>query len=84
MYKSGYTKGLKVPKSERASESTSFEQEGYYTFGFKAFAAEKMPLSHRAKGFRERTIEMPCIFGLPEYIFRMFLIMQMIQSTMRC
>jgi hypothetical protein len=66
MYKSGYTRGLKVPKSEKASESLGFEQEGYYTFGFKAFAAEKMPLSHRAKGFRERTIEMPCTFGLPE------------------
>jgi hypothetical protein len=47
MYKSGYTRGLKVPKSEKASESLGFEQEGYYTFGFKAFAAEKMPLSHR-------------------------------------
>ena len=36
-------------------------------FGLKAFAAEKMPSSHKAKGFRERTIEMPCSFGLPDY-----------------
>jgi hypothetical protein len=67
MYKSGYTKGLKVPKSEKTSESQGYEQEGYNVFGFKAFAAEKMPSSHKAKGFRERAIEMPCSFGLPEY-----------------
>jgi hypothetical protein len=67
MYKSGYTKGLKVPKSEKSSESQGYEQEGYNIFGFKAFAAERMPFSHKAKGFRERTIEMPCSFGLPEY-----------------
>jgi hypothetical protein len=67
MYKSSYTKGLKVPKSEKTSESQGYEQEGYNVFGFKAFAAERMPSSHKAKGFRERTIEMPCSFGLPEY-----------------
>jgi hypothetical protein len=67
MYKSGYTKGLKVPKNEKTSESQGYEQEGYNVFGFKAFAAESMPFSHKAKGFRERTIEMPCSFGLPEY-----------------
>jgi hypothetical protein len=33
----------------------------------KAFAAEKRPSSHKAKGFNERTIEMPCTFGLPDY-----------------
>jgi hypothetical protein len=67
MYKSGYTKGLKVPKSEKTGESQGYEQEGYNVFGFKAFAAERMPSSHKTKGFRERTIEMPCSFGLPEY-----------------
>jgi hypothetical protein len=66
MYKSGYTKGIKVPKSEKPSESEGFEQEGYYTYGFKAFAAERMPSSTRAKGFKDRTIQMPCSFGLPE------------------
>jgi hypothetical protein len=67
MYKSGYTTGLKVPKNEKSSEMKHFEQEGYYTFGFKAFAAEKRPTSHKAKGFNDRTVEMPCTFGIPEY-----------------
>jgi hypothetical protein len=67
MYKSGYTKGFKVPKSEKPSESLGFEQEGYHTFGFKAFAAERMPVSTKAKGFRDRTIQMPCSFGFPEH-----------------
>jgi hypothetical protein len=67
IYKSGYTKGLKVPKSEKTGDSQGYEQEGYNVFGFKVFAAESMPFSHKAKGFRERTIEMPCSFGLPEY-----------------
>jgi hypothetical protein len=67
MYKSGYTKGIKVPKSEKGSDSERFEQEGYYTYGFKAFAAERMPSSSRSKGFKERIIKMPCSYGLPEY-----------------
>jgi hypothetical protein len=67
MYKSGYTTGMKVPKNEKSSEMKQFEQEGYYTFGFKAFAAEKRPTSHKAKGFNDRTVEMPCTFGIPEY-----------------
>jgi hypothetical protein len=67
MYKSGYTKGFKVPKNEKPSESLGFEQEGYYTYGFKAFAAERMPSSFRAKGFKERIIKMPCSFGYPEH-----------------
>ena len=67
MYKSGYTTGMKVPKNEKSSEMKHFEQEGYYTFGFKAFAAEKRPTSHKAKGFNDRTVEMPCTFGIPEH-----------------
>lgn len=67
MYASGYTTGLKVPRSEKGSEMQIFEQEGYNTFGFKAYGAEKRPTSHRAKGFNDRTIEMPCTFGIPQY-----------------
>lgn len=67
MYKSGYTKGFKVPKNEKTSDSVGYDQEGYNLFGFKAFAAERRPVSHKAKGFNERTIEMRCGFGLVDY-----------------
>ena len=67
MYKSGYTKGIKVPKTEIKNNSEGYEQEGYYTYGFKVFTAEKRPASTRAKGFNERTIELHCTYGLPEY-----------------
>jgi cytochrome c len=50
-YKRYNTKGLKVPKTEKTN-SEGYEQEGYYTFGFKAFAAEKKTHHHiGAKGF---------------------------------
>ena len=49
IYKSGYTKGYKVPKSLKPSESEgAFEQEGFYTYGFKAYAAETTPASLKA------------------------------------
>jgi hypothetical protein len=35
--------------------------------GFKAFAAEKLPDSVIAKGFNQRTIELPCVYGFPQY-----------------
>jgi hypothetical protein len=66
MYKSGYTKGLRVPKNEKVNSDT-YEQEGYHTFGFKAFAAEKMPSSHKAKGLKERIVQLKCTYGIPEY-----------------
>jgi hypothetical protein len=67
LYKSGYTKGFKVPKNLKPSESAGvYEQEGYYTFGLKAFTAEEKPTSANAKGFNERLVEMACEYGIPE------------------
>ena len=37
------------------------------TFCFKAFAAERLPDSMKAKGFNERVLEILCTYGFPAY-----------------
>ncbi|NAL78052.1 hypothetical protein [Nitrososphaera sp. AFS] len=66
IYKSGYTTGIRVTRNDDET-STGRRQDGYCTFGFKAFAAEKLPDSIKAKGFRERTVEIKCQAGSPKY-----------------
>ena len=39
----------------------------FYTFCFKAFAAERTPDSIKAKGFNQRIIELYCSPGFPQY-----------------
>ena len=64
IYKNGYTTGHPVHRTD-----TSFgrKQIKFNTFCFKAFGAERLPDSVKAKGFNQRTIELPCIYGFPQY-----------------
>lgn len=62
--KNGYTTGYPVLRTDTSSGR---KQQRYNTFCFKAFAAEKTPDSVRAKGFNQRIVELPCVYGFPEY-----------------
>ena len=62
--KNGYTKGFPVA---RIDTSNGRKQYRYFTFCFKAFAAERLPDSVKAKGFNQRTIPLSCIYGIPQY-----------------
>jgi hypothetical protein len=62
--KNGYTTGYPVLRTDTSSGR---KQQRYNTFCFKAFAAEKTPDSVRAKGFNQRIVELPCVYGFPQY-----------------
>jgi hypothetical protein len=64
IYKNGYTTGIPYFRTD-----TSFGrmQLKFNTYGFKAFAAERLPDSVKAKGFKQRIIELPCVYGFPKY-----------------
>ena len=64
IYKNGYTTGRPVLRTDTSYGRKQFK---FNTFCFKAFAAEKLPDSVRAKGFNERIIELPCVYGFPQY-----------------
>ena len=66
IYKNGYTTGYPV---FRMLETTSAKrkQTRLNTFGFKAFAGERLPDSTKAKGFNERVIEIHCTYGFPKH-----------------
>lgn len=64
-YKNGYTTGKPVIRNED-TESGRIPQK-FFTFGWKALAAERLPDSIIAKGFLDRSLVMPCTYGFPEY-----------------
>ncbi|HLN34066.1 MAG TPA: hypothetical protein VK250_02160 [Nitrososphaeraceae archaeon] len=64
IYKNGYASGFPV---YRTDTTYGRKQYRYFTFCFKAFAAEKTPDSLKAKGFNQRIIELHCSPGFPEY-----------------
>lgn len=64
IYKVGYTAGAKV---SRIDTSFGRKQIGFWTYCFKAFAAERSPDSVRGKGFNERTFVIQCSIGYPKY-----------------
>jgi hypothetical protein len=64
VYKNGYTTGFPY---HRTDTSSGRRQLKFNTFCFKAFAAEKLPDSVKAKGFKQRIIELPCVYGSPRY-----------------
>lgn len=64
IYKVGYTAGTKV---SRIDTSFGRKQLGFWTYCFKAFAAERSPDSVRGKGFNERTFVIQCSIGYPKY-----------------
>jgi hypothetical protein len=64
VYNNGYTTGKPYV---RIDTSVGRQQNKFNTFGFKAVAAEKLPDSVIAKGFRQRIIELRCVYGCPAY-----------------
>lgn len=64
-YKNGYTTGKPVIRNDD-SELGRIPQK-FFTFGWKALAAERLPDSVIARGFLDRTLVMTCLFGFPEY-----------------
>jgi hypothetical protein len=65
IYKNGYVSGVRIPRNDKENFG-SLNQNGYYTYGFKAFAAERSPDSTKAKGFKSRTVEINCIADIPD------------------
>jgi hypothetical protein len=67
-YKNGYTKNHPVfRQDENGNENGGRIPRKYYTFGFKAFAAEQLPDSVIAQGFLQRVIVLKCVYGFPLY-----------------
>jgi hypothetical protein len=64
IYKNGYTVGFPVLRTDTAYGRKQFK---FNTFCLKAFAAERLPDSIRARGFNQRIIEIPCLYGFPQY-----------------
>ncbi len=62
IFKSGYTKGKKVPRVDVDRE----EQNAYCTYGFKAYAGEELSDSRKAIAFNTRCIPLKCTPGVPE------------------
>ena len=65
IYKNGYTTGQPVLRMD--NDNSGRMQYRFFTFGFKAFSAEKLPDSVKARGFLQRVIDLPCIYGFPHY-----------------
>jgi hypothetical protein len=55
IFKNGYTCGFPVA---RVDTSQGRKQYRFFTFGFKAFSAERLPDSVTAKGFNQRIVEL--------------------------
>jgi hypothetical protein len=72
-YKSSYRAGVKVTRiydnnsSPVNSKRKSSRQNGFFLFGFKMFASEKMPDKIKSKGFLERIIPLKAVSGDPSY-----------------
>ncbi len=64
IHRNGYTTGNRV---HRTDTSHGRKQDAYNTFCFKAFAAERLPDSLKAKGFNQRIIELLCTYGFPTH-----------------
>lgn len=62
IYKNGYTTGRPILKTDTTYGRKQYK---FNTFCFKAFAAERLPDSVKAKGFNQRIIEIPCVYGFP-------------------
>ena len=67
-YKNGYTKNHPVfRQDENGNENGGRIPRKYYTYGWKAFAAEQLPDSVIVQGFLQRVIVLKCVYGFPEY-----------------
>ena len=64
IYESGYCRGAsRIPKTELNSGRT---QEAFNT-GFKIFASESSLDNSKARGLRDRSFEILCFVGKPQY-----------------
>jgi hypothetical protein len=66
IYKNGYVSGIRVPRNDKEGLN-SMVQSGYFTYCWKAFAAERLPDSTKAKGLKSRVIEINCISDIPDW-----------------
>lgn len=66
-YKNGYTKNHPVFRQDENGNENGRVPRKYYTFGFKAFAAEQLPDSVISIGFLQRVIVLKCVYGFPDY-----------------
>jgi hypothetical protein len=64
IYKDGYTTGRPTTKTDTTYGRKQFK---FNNFCWKAFAAERLPDSMKAKGFNQRILEIPCVYGFPKY-----------------
>jgi hypothetical protein len=76
MYQVSYRTGTKVTRmydnNNNSSNSNntkrkSSRQQGFFLFGFKMFASEKMPDKRKSKGFLERVIPLKAVPGDPQF-----------------
>ena len=74
LYKASYRCGTKVTRiyDSNSGPSTnnkrkSSRQNGFFLFGFKMFASEKMPDKIKSKGFLERLIPLRSLPGEPQF-----------------
>jgi hypothetical protein len=66
IYVNGYCTGVPVFRTEEG-HNRSRKPTKYFTYCFKAFAAERLPDVMKAKGFNQRIIELQCTTGFPDY-----------------
>jgi hypothetical protein len=66
IYVNGYCIGVPVFRTEEGPDR-SRKPTKYFTYCFKAFAAERLPDVMKAKGFNQRIIELQCTTGFPDY-----------------
>ncbi len=64
IYKLGYTTGRYVLRIDNDGGRIQLK---FFTFCWKAFAAERLPDSVMARGFLQRIIDLQCTYGFPEY-----------------
>jgi len=64
IYKLGYTTGRYVSRIDNDGGRVQLK---FFTFCWKAFAAERLPDSVMARGFLQRIIDLQCTYGFPQY-----------------
>lgn len=65
IYKNGYTTGRPIFRNDDTVGGRIPTR--FFTFGWKALAAERLPDSVIARGFLDRTLVLKCIYGFPQH-----------------
>ncbi|HET6590712.1 MAG TPA: hypothetical protein VFG45_11175 [Candidatus Nitrosocosmicus sp.] len=77
--KTGYELGGKVPKIN----PTTYQQEFFNSYSFKAFLAERLPSQYKARGLMDRTFPISCLSGNPQLSFKEILVNQGLSGNKR-